>query len=192
MTDFVTEFVYDDDRAWIETTAAQMARRVCGRRWARCVEDATSEAVIAAWKAARGGKPRAVQAVAARRGALSYLKRLCGEHFQRTSLVETAALDDCEYYQETSSEDEGLAAVDAEAAFESIIAHLDCERSKRMLRMRMRDCLTQEQIGEREGMSQPVVSRVLAEALEQLRAAMEGNPEMRAMYVGGGLHGRVD
>lgn len=62
------------------------------------------------------------------------------------------------------------------------MAHLTCKRSKRILRLRMQEQLTQEEIGEREGMSQPVVSRVLAEALGLLRAAMEADQELAEMY----------
>ena len=73
----------------------------------------------------------------AARGALVYLKKPCGESFQRTALIETVSTEDSEVFHETAYEDEGLAAVNAEAAFEPILAHLDCERSKRMLRMGM-------------------------------------------------------
>lgn len=182
MTDSYNDEDFQDDRAWIERTAWQMARSVCGRRWRQYVEDAAAEAVIGAWRAAKDGKPRPVQAVAARRSALGYLKKLCGEKFQRAALIGTVSIEDAEFYAEMACEDTALADVESGDAFETLLGHIACDRAKRVLRLRMQDGLTQEEIGERMGMSQPVVSRVLAEALAQLKTVVEASPELAALY----------
>ena len=42
----------------------------------------------------------------------------------------------------------------------------------------MQEGLTQEEIGDRRGISQPVVSRVLGEALEQLGVTLESQDKL--------------
>ena len=76
------------------------------------------------------------------------------------------------------SEDDRLADVERELAVESALDVLD-ERARTILRLRFQEELTQAAIGERVGLSQMHVSRLIRQALEQLRAAASPGDGLR-------------
>ncbi len=72
------------------------------------------------------------------------------------------------------AEDEGLAGVERALTVDSALEALD-EREREILRLRFQEELTQAAIGERVGLSQMHVSRLIRQALETLRAAASGD-----------------
>ena len=68
------------------------------------------------------------------------------------------------------AEDEGLAGVERALTVDSALEALD-DRAREILRLRFQEELTQSAIGERVGLSQMHVSRLIRQALETLRAA---------------------
>jgi len=76
------------------------------------------------------------------------------------------------------SDDEGLAHVERVLAVGSAMDVLD-EREREILRLRFQEELTQAAIGERVGLSQMHVSRLIRQALETLRAASRPEDGLR-------------
>ena len=72
------------------------------------------------------------------------------------------------------AEDEGLAGVERALTVDAALESLD-ERAREILRLRFHEELTQAAIGQRVGLSQMHVSRLIREALETLRAASSGD-----------------
>jgi RNA polymerase sigma-B factor len=75
-------------------------------------------------------------------------------------------------------EDHRLEEVERELAVESALDVLD-ERARTILRLRFQEELTQAAIGERVGLSQMHVSRLIRQALEKLRAASRPDDGLR-------------
>ena len=75
-------------------------------------------------------------------------------------------------------EDHRLEEVERELAVESALDGLD-ERARTILRLRFQEELTQAAIGERVGLSQMHVSRLIRQALEKLRAASRPDDGLR-------------
>ena len=76
------------------------------------------------------------------------------------------------------SDDEGLEHVERALTVDSALEGLD-ERAREILRLRFQEELTQAAIGERVGLSQMHVSRLIRQALEQLRAASRPGDGLR-------------
>jgi RNA polymerase sigma-B factor len=76
------------------------------------------------------------------------------------------------------SDDEGLAHVERVLAVGSAMDVLD-EREREILRLRFQEELTQAAIGERVGLSQMHVSRLIRQALETLRATSRPEDGLR-------------
>jgi RNA polymerase sigma-B factor len=76
------------------------------------------------------------------------------------------------------SDDEGLEHVERTLTVGSALESLD-ERGREILRLRFQEELTQAAIGERVGLSQMHVSRLIRQALEQLRAASRPGDGLR-------------
>jgi RNA polymerase sigma-B factor len=72
--------------------------------------------------------------------------------------------------------DVALDAAETAMTAESLLRHLS-DRNREILRLRFADDLTQSEIGERIGISQMHVSRVIRQSLEQLRAVAEAKDE---------------
>jgi RNA polymerase sigma-B factor len=75
-------------------------------------------------------------------------------------------------------EDQRLEEVERELALESALDVLD-DRARTILRLRFQEELTQAAIGERVGLSQMHVSRLIRQALETLRAASRPDDGLR-------------
>jgi RNA polymerase sigma-B factor len=80
--------------------------------------------------------------------------------------------DSAEPSGQLGSEDPGLASVEDEHALESWLAPLP-ERERVVMRLRFRDELRQREIGERLGISQMHVSRLIHQSLLALRDTTE-------------------
>jgi len=90
-----------------------------------------------------------------------------------------------------SSEDEGASLAELLGAADERLEHLErsmtvdaalehlSERDRTILRLRFQDELTQAAIGERIGLSQMHVSRLIRQALATLREAAEGSDDLR-------------
>jgi len=76
------------------------------------------------------------------------------------------------------SDDEGLADVERTLAVDSALERLDA-RAREILRLRFQEELTQAAIGERVGLSQMHVSRLIRQALETLRTASRPDDGLR-------------
>jgi RNA polymerase sigma-B factor len=72
--------------------------------------------------------------------------------------------------------DVGLDAAEAAVIAERLLRHLDA-RDREILRLRFAEDLTQSEIGERRGISQMHVSRLIRRSLEQLRELAEAEGE---------------
>ncbi len=70
------------------------------------------------------------------------------------------------------SQDQGFDRAEERATLEPLMAHIT-ERERTVLRLRFRDDLTQAEIGERIGVSQMQVSRLIRQALARLRAGID-------------------
>jgi RNA polymerase sigma-B factor len=75
-------------------------------------------------------------------------------------------------------DDERLEHVERALTVDSALEGLD-ERAREILRLRFQEELTQAAIGERVGLSQMHVSRLIRQALEQLRAASRPGDGLR-------------
>jgi RNA polymerase sigma-B factor len=75
-------------------------------------------------------------------------------------------------------EDAGFAAAEATATFDVLLGSLS-ERDQLVLRLRVREDLTQAEIGQRVGCSQMHVSRILRTALKQLTEIAEASSARR-------------
>ena len=67
-------------------------------------------------------------------------------------------------------DDHGYERAEARATFESLVSGLD-HRAREVLRLRFAEDLTQAEIGERVGVSQMHVSRIIRQAIGRLREA---------------------
>jgi RNA polymerase sigma-B factor len=76
------------------------------------------------------------------------------------------------------SEDEGLEHVERTLTVDSALEALDA-RGREILRLRFQEELTQSAIGERVGLSQMHVSRLIRQALDTLRAASQPDDGLR-------------
>lgn len=74
--------------------------------------------------------------------------------------------------------DDGLGAADARLALAPVLRHL-APRDREILYLRFFEGLQQREIGERVGVSQMQVSRILARILARLREELEGTPAAR-------------
>ena len=182
-----------DESDWMMRTALSMARSVCGVRFRHQVEDAQSEALLEMCKMRDKfpDKGRGEMAVAAKRAAVRFLKRMCGERFQRAALVETlpfCALDNEDDQEDhaLASHDPGMTVVVDDAGFEGLLLMLGNERDRRMIRAWMQERVCQEEIGRREGISQGEVSKTLGEALAEIRLRVEDDEELTEIYAEGG------
>ena len=161
---------------WLEKTSNQMARSACGCRWLHYLEDAVSEARISGFAALKQGKPLEMAAVACRRGARHFLKRLAGGNFQRASLVETMPLDGLNY--SLGVLDPNLLHVESDIGFNAIIAILPDARHRRMITAWIDEGVSQQVIAKRESISQGEASKTIRDGLNILRLHLEADPEL--------------
>jgi RNA polymerase sigma-B factor len=75
-------------------------------------------------------------------------------------------------------DDSGFAAADDRVALEQLMRDLTT-REREILRLRFEEDLTQAEIGERVGLSQMHVSRILRTTIDRLRRRAEGDEELR-------------
>ena len=176
-----TREVSKADLDWLETAARQAARSACGVRWKAELEDATSDARLAGYQALAAGWGRTTAAKACKGRALDTLRKLAGRHFGRTSLVETAPLDEADQHADFHAPDPQKIVLD-DAGFEGLILLMDDPRDRRMVTAWIRDRETQEVIAEREGICQETASKLIARALGRIKAAMEDDEELMEMY----------
>lgn len=90
----------------------------------------------------------------------------------RTESLDNTAGDDGRNVAPVATGDESFAVAEVNVVFERLLAALP-EREQRIMIMRVREGLSQHEIGDRLGISQMHVSRLLRRSLDRFRAALE-------------------